>query len=363
MKRYITGMDSNALSKRDNIVRAIRFDRPEYIPMTFHINEACWGHYPAEFLEELMAEHSFLFPAAKRKQARPELEQQVPERVGRPHVDPWGCKWETAMDGIVGTVTEHPLADWGAFESFIMPDPAVTDGKVGVDWGEISSSIEKAKAAGEFTVGGLIHGHTFQRMVDLRGYEDLLFDMFDGHADLQRLIEMVERFNAEIVQRYVDLGVDMMCYAEDLGMQSGPMVSPEMFKKYIGPVYERLMEPAREAGCIIHMHSDGCVRELVDELVRDGVEAVNIQDLVNGIDWIRDNLGGRVCVDLDIDRQEVTVHGSPGDIEKLIREEVTKLGSPQGGLMLIYGLYPGVPRENVRALADAMEKYAFHFSG
>ncbi|AQT68739.1 methylcobalamin:coenzyme M methyltransferase [Anaerohalosphaera lusitana] len=356
-------MDDITLSKRDNIVRAIRFDWPEYIPMTFHINEACWEHYPAEFLEELMAEHPFLFPEAQRKQARPELEQQVPERVGRPHVDPWGCVWETAMDGIVGTVKEHPLVNWGAFASYVMPDPAVTDGKVGIDWGEISSAIEKAKSAGELTVGGLIHGHTFQRLVDLRGYENLLFDMFDGHVDLHRLIEMVERFNSEIVRRYVDLGVDMMCYAEDLGMQSGPMISPEMFRKYIGPVYERLMDPARQAGCIIHMHSDGCVRDLVDELLRDGVDAVNIQDLVNGIDWIRDNLTGRVCVDLDIDRQDITPHSTPANIDALIREEVERLGSREGGLMMIYGLYPGVPRENVVALADAMERYAFHYSG
>ena len=30
----------------------------------------------------------------------------------------------------------------------------------------------------------------------------------------------------------------------------------------------------------------------------------------------------------------------------------------EGGLMLSYGLYPGVPLENIRALMDAMERYA-----
>ena len=29
---------------------------------------------------------------------------------------------------------------------------------------------------------------------------------------------------------------------------------------------------------------------------------------------------------------------------------------------MIYGLYPGVPLENVRALMDAMEKYATYHS-
>jgi len=36
---------------------------------------------------------------------------------------------------------------------------------------------------------------------------------------------------------------------------------------------------------------------------------------------------------------------------------VEKLGSKQGGLMMIYGLYPGVPLANVQALMDAMQRY------
>jgi uroporphyrinogen decarboxylase len=46
----------------------------------------------------------------------------------------------------------------------------------------------------------------------------------------------------------------------------------------------------------------------------------------------------------------------------LIREEVEKLGNQQSGLMMIYGLYPGVPLENVGALMDAMERYATYYS-
>jgi uroporphyrinogen-III decarboxylase len=122
------------------------------------------------------------------------------------------------------------------------------------------------------------------------------------------------------------------------------------------------MRPALAAGCIVHMHSDGDIRLLVDDMVGSGVQVVNLQDLVNGIDWIADRFAGRVCVDLDIDRQEVTPKGRPQDIDALIREEVEKLGRREGGLMMIYGLYPGVPLENAKALMDAMEKYATHYS-
>ena len=101
---------------------------------------------------------------------------------------------------------------------------------------------------------------------------------------------------------------------------------------------------------------------LVDDLVLSGVQVINVQDLVNGISWIRERLKGRVCIDLDVDRQQVTRFGSPDQIDDLIRREVAELGDKQGGLMLNCGLYPGVPLENMRALLDAMTRYATYYS-
>ena len=106
------------------------------------------------------------------------------------------------------------------------------------------------------------------------------------------------------------------------------------------------------------MHSDGDIRALADGLVDSGVEVINLQDLVNGIDWIAQRFRGKTCVELDIDRQSVTFGGTPKDIDDLIREEVEKIGTPEGGLMMVYGLYPVTPIENAEAVAAAMEKYS-----
>jgi uroporphyrinogen-III decarboxylase len=140
------------------------------------------------------------------------------------------------------------------------------------------------------------------------------------------------------------------------------MISPALFREYIQPVYQRLMEPARRTGCIVHMHSDGDIRALADMLVEGGVQVINLQDLVNGIDWIASQYAGRVCIDLDVDRQAVTRFGSPAEIDALIRREVETLGRAEGGLMMVYGLYPGVPLPNVRALMDAMTRYAGYYA-
>jgi len=121
------------------------------------------------------------------------------------------------------------------------------------------------------------------------------------------------------------------------------------------------MKRAHDADLIVHVHADGDLRDLMTDLLDCRPDVINLQDLVNGVDWIEKNLIDRVCIDLDIDRQRITHHGSVDQIDALVREEVEKLGSRDGGLMMIYGLYPGVPLENAAAVMDAMERYTAYY--
>ncbi len=350
------------MNARENRLRALRLQGPEWIPVNFAFNGSCWYQYDQEELFNLMEQHPMLFPNFQRPREPIKPNVQPWQKENQPYRDAWGSVWETTMEGITGAVTEHPLAEWENFDGYLPPDPARTEGRLpedSVDWDKKAENIRQRQENGEFTGGGLPHGHTFLRLSYLRGYENLIFDMVDDESRLHELIGMVESFNLYLVRRYVGMGVDQVGYPEDLGMQEGPMLSPEHFRKYIKPVFNRLMRPAREAGCVVHMHSDGDVRELTDDLLGLGIEALNIQDLVNGIDWIKDNLKGRVCIDLDIDRQNIVRFGSPQEIDDLIREEVTKLSAPEGGLMMMAGIYPGIPVKNLDALMTALETYCF----
>lgn len=349
------------MTKRENILRAIRFEQPDHIPMSFHINAACWHHYDQNVLQDLMEAHSLLFPGFTR-QGNVTPHYELNQHKDEPYIDPWGCVWKTSDNGITGSVLGHPLLDWDRFLSYTPPDPEMTDGTFPVDWKNIEAQVKQQKRNRDLVWGGLPHGHTFLRLQDIRGYENLIFDMMNERHDLSMLIRMVEDFNYQLVLKWMEFEPDIMSFPEDLGMQVGPMLSPDSFRKYIKPVYQKLMKPARDRGCIVHMHSDGDIRDLVDDLIDGGVEVINLQDLVNGIDWIADRFAGRICVDLDIDRQSITAHGTPKQIDYLVREEVEKIGSRDGGLMMIYGLYPGVPLENIEALMDAMEKYATYYS-
>ena len=223
------------MTKRENFLRAVRFERPDYIPMTFHINSACWHHYDQNALQDLMEAHPFLFPDFCR-QERVTPHYGLNQREDEPYTDPWGCVRETTDSGITGSVHGHPLEDWSKFNEYKAPDPDKTDGIFPIDWQNIHAGVDQQKKNGELVRGGLPHGHTFLRLLDIRGYENLIFDMIDEEPNLVALIEMVENFNHQYVIRWLELEPDMMSYPEDLGMQVGPMLSPENFRNYIKPV-------------------------------------------------------------------------------------------------------------------------------
>lgn len=278
-------------------------------------------------------------------------------RADEVFTDAWGCQWRSAIDGIEGVVINHPLSDWEALGDYEPPNPMVEGDRGPVDWAEIHQSIREAKRKGELTTGGLVHGHLFMRLAYLRGFENLMLDMATDEPRLYKLIDMIAQHSLVIINQYLEAGVDVMSLPEDLGTQQSSVIGPTMFDKWIAPAYRRLIEPCPKAGTLVHMHSDGHIMDIMDELLACGVDIINPQDLLNGIDNIRDSLKGRVCIDLDIDRQKIVPYGTRQEIFGLIEEEIRKLGSPQGGLMLTVGFYPPTPPENIDAVCEAIEQF------
>ena len=70
---------------------------------------------------------------------------------------------------------------------------------------------------------------------------------------------------------------------------------------------------------------------------------------------------GKVCVNLDLDRQ-MFPFCKPADIDPHVREAIETLGSPEGGLWLSAECGPDVPLENIDAICTAVEKYRDYYS-
>jgi len=276
-------------------------------------------------------------------------------RAGQTLRDSWGCTWENVHDGIVGQVTGHPLADWTALKDYVPPRAAEVRHLGPIDWEHERHRIARQRAEGLLVQGSVDHGFFFQRLYYLRGFMNLMTDIGLGDPRLDSLCEMVLEFNRGIVERYLDMGVDVVVFGDDLGMQERLTISPAAWRRYVKPAYAELFGMCRRAGAHVYFHSDGYIVDIMPDLIECGVSILNPQDLCNGLENIRRELKGKVCIDLDIDRQSIIPRGTPDRIVDHIRHCVRVLGSSEGGLMLTCGLYEGTPLENIEAVFRGME--------
>ena len=134
------------------------------------------------------------------------------------------------------------------------------------------------------------------------------------------------------------------------------MISPAKFRRYIKPMFKTIFQTVRDAGALVALSSDGCLLEIVDDLVECGVNTHDPQFRANTLDGIERVYKGKMCIHLDLDRQ-MFAFCTPQDIWDQVREGVRRLNSPEGGLMLMGQVYDdNTPLENIEALIAAMEE-------
>jgi uroporphyrinogen decarboxylase len=338
---------------RDNFLRNASREGHEWIPQYVHVSSAYW-HEMREPLEDLVLEHPVLFPHFRKGSVDFDAGARG-EGVHR-KTDAWGCEWEYELDGLEGIVVSHPLADWDAFDAWSPPElhPLSDDEK---------QRLHERRERGEVVQFGTGHGFFFMRLYYLRGFDNFMMDVAMEDERLQHLVDRVAAYWEARVRPYLDAGIDVLDAADDLGTQTASMLGRKHFRRWLLPTYKKLYGAAREAGAHVFMHHDGFIMDIMDDIIESGVTIVNPQDLVNGVDDLAREVKGRVCIRIDIDRQKVLPFGSPKDVRDLVREEVTKLGSPAGGLEMVVGLYPPTPLENVRALLEALEEHRTYWVG
>ncbi|RJS85991.1 hypothetical protein CW702_00160 [Candidatus Bathyarchaeota archaeon] len=344
---------------RENFLRAAEMDGPEWIPCCVILTPLLWHKY-RERLEDLVISYPQIF-GAYEKGSR-DFDDFGFRTRGKKYVDEWGCVWFFLKDGLQGQVVKHPLSNWSALKNYKPPDP-VDIGAFPREGAPPSPTFEEAKkiieerrAQGRLVTGWLPHGFLFQRLYYLRGFKNLMIDFLREPPELQTLIDMVVDFNLKILDKWLELGpLDVIFFGDDLGTQDKLPFNPKIFRKYLFPAYSKIFMRARAKNVHVRLHSDGHNIEVALDLIKAGVTILNIQDLVNGINNIKRVCKGRVCVDLDVDRQRIIPFGRPNEIKRHIKRVVKALNSPEGGLMLTVEVNPPTPLENIKALCDALE--------
>lgn len=345
------------LTPRENYFRNVRFQKPDRIPLDVGISDGSWDEYRQD-MESVCMKFPELFPHVKPGWRDYDNYSFYPgNRKDEPFTDSWGNIWLSTVNGIEGVVTNTVIDDWEKLSSYHVPDANVQFDRGPANWDVIESNIKKARQNGEVTTGYIPHGFLFMRIFYLRGFENAMMDFVEGDPHLQVLINMLVDHNSTYIQRYIQMGADIIELGDDLGTQKSTIISPAMLREYIFPAYAELLRPCKDAGVLVMFHSDGRTLDILEDQVRAGADIVNPQDLCNGIDNLAKTIKGKTCIRLDIDRQTVIPYGSAKDIDDLIHEEVEKLGSVSGGLELSCGIYPPTPPSNVEALCKSLLRY------
>jgi len=335
-------------SESRELLAVIRRHSTGVVPATVAINPVLWRENEAYFIEVIHGAPD-VFVVTSEDPARKE-ESKVR--------DAWGSLWHFPGLYLDGQVIDHPLAAWKAWPAYVPPDPETF-----TDWRAARERVARAKREGRLAVGDVEHGFLYLRLQYLRGFENLMLDVAELRPELFEMIEMVAGYWSEVVGRWLDMGVDMIQFADDLGHQTSLPMRPDTWRRLLLPAYQRLFAPCREQGVEVFLHTDGYILDIIPDLIEAGVTVLNPQDLVNGVDNLKRLVWGKAGIVLDIDRQKITAFGTPEQIDKHIAVCVRSLGSPDGGLMLIFGAYPGTPPENVGAVIRAMQKYHVYSGG
>jgi hypothetical protein len=312
----------------DDRFKAMTFSRPEAVPVGVSILPAAWMRH-RERLDEVVARHPAIFGQVK---PNPNYDAVGGTYVAGKHIDEWGCVWENVHSGNEAIVTGHPLPNRSDVHK--LRRPTATD-------------------------GGFRHGFMYLRLQDLRGFEELMLDFAEEPPELAMLIDAVLQYNLEkaaILMRELKAEDPMVYFGDDLGMQTSLPMSPEKWRKYLKPCFRAIYRPFKDAGKYLYMHTDGHLVEIVDDLVECGVNVLNLQYRANGLENLARTCRGKVCVDLDLDRQ-LFPFATPEQLDRHVRECVAALATPEGGLWLGAEINEDVPVENVEAICAALARY------
>lgn len=313
----------------DDRTKAMRFEYPEYIPVGVSLLPATWIRY-RRALDELVARHPILF--GDHTVGTRDYDAVQGQYAAGEHVDAWGCVWRNVREGCDAIVIGHPVPTREAVRALKPPAPGA----------------------------GLPHGFMWLRLADLRGFEEIMVDFAEEPPELQMLIDLVLEYNLGETRRLLESHPSVVYFGDDLGMQTGLAIGAEKWRKYLKPCYAAIYGLCHEAGAWVYMHTDGHIIPIIKDLVECGVNVVNPQIRANGLDNLARECKGKVCVNLDLDRQ-LFPFCKPEELDAHVREAVEKLGAPEGGLWLSAECGPDVPLENIEAICQALEKYRGYF--
>jgi uroporphyrinogen decarboxylase len=186
--------------------------------------------------------------------------------------------------------------------------------------------------------------------------ENLLTDFYFNEDIAQAICEKMTELRVRQAIKFAETGIDILRLGDDVATQKGPMMSLDLYRKFLKERTRRIITAAKQVkkNMLIFMHSDGDVGEFIPEYIDIGVDILNpVQPECNDLEAIGRRYGDRISFWGGIGTQTTMPFGTPQTVQEAVRKVQMQLGS-RGGLLIApsHILEPEVPWENVVAFVE-----------
>lgn len=196
-----------------------------------------------------------------------------------------------------------------------------------------------------------------ENAVAIVGYENLCLMAYEDPALLEDIFDCI---GSRLLRYYESVAswdsVGAIMSNDDWGFNTQTMLSPEMMRHYVFPWHKRIAEAAHRRGKYALLHSCGCYRQvigdIIDDMRFDGRHSY--QDNIVPVEEAYESLKGRIAVLGGID-MDYLARSSPEEIRGRCRAMLER-SAQAGGYALGSGnsIPAYIPYENYRTLLDTV---------
>lgn len=327
------------MTSKERVLRAIRFEGPDRVPYNFDSNRVPESEvkYGEDFEWVFASESKHFIPM----DAEPNTRQTE-----------WGVVYRT-INTQLGEPCRYPLADLSAVRTFKFPDFSETE--------RYEKAREQIRRNPDKYILGMFPNFLFMHLLDLVGFEKLMVSFVEEEDLLEELISKLTEGCWQVVEKFAQIGVNGMIAIEDLGLQKSLFISPQMWRRFFKPSYEKIIRKVHEAGMQFFIHSCGYIFDLIEDFIEIGTDVLQIDQQDNmGIDRLDETYGGRICFFCPCDIQTVLPKGNFAEIEERVKKLIGAFGRYGGGFMA--KTYPmpasiNITEESTKYMCDMFKKW------
>lgn len=202
------------------------------------------------------------------------FETKTLEKDDKHHVYryPTGSVWEEVYKPtFFKEALSFPINTPQDVPGFIMPDD-ISDNPN--DYRELRELIKRYQDAGYYVEGGAM-GIWQAQYYYLTSFENILTWMAIEPDTARELYRITSEYSLKQARMQLECGVDGIITGSDLGSARRLLFSPDMFYKFIFGWLKELADLCHSYGAFLHMHSHGHIQDIMDGIVKAGVDMIN----------------------------------------------------------------------------------------